>query len=41
MKEILDRYSYPRMLFDFRPLTLKAWFEEDEVNLIEKYENYK
>ena len=41
MKEIIDRYSYPRMLFDFRPLTLNAWFEEDEVNLIEKYENYK
>ena len=41
MKEILDRYSYLRMLFDFSPFTLKAWFEEDEVKLIEKYENYK
>ena len=41
--EHIDEYNkeYPRMLFDFRPLTLNAWFEEDEVNLIEKYENYK
>lgn len=41
VKEISERYSYLRMLFDFRPLTLEAWFEEDEVKLIEKYENYR
>lgn len=41
MVEIIERYSYFRMLFDFRPLTLESWYEKDEVKLIEEYENYR
>lgn len=41
IEEIVDRYSLLRMTFDFRPITLESWYEEDEVNLIKRYENYK
>jgi hypothetical protein len=41
IEEIVGRYSLLRMAFDFRPITLESWYEENEVNLIKRYENYK
>lgn len=32
--DLLDKYSYVRMLYSFRPLTLEAWYTEEEIAVI-------
>lgn len=33
----LDKYTYNRMTFSFRPLKLKYWFTEEEIKELTKY----
>lgn len=30
----IDRYSYDKMLFSFKPLKLKYWFTEEEIKYL-------
>ena len=34
--KILNKYSYSQLLFSFKPLKLKYWFTEDEIEFIER-----
>lgn len=34
--DILDKYSYGRMLFSIRPLKLEAWFTEKEIKELKR-----
>ena len=33
----LDKYTYNRMIFSFKPLKLKYWFTEEEIKELTKY----
>ena len=32
--DIVERYSYDRMLYSLRPLKLEAWFTEEEIKIL-------
>lgn len=33
---LLDKYSYKNMLYSFRPLKLKKWFTEEEIEILKE-----
>ena len=34
--EMINRYSYIRMLFSFRNLTFYSWFTDEEIDILEE-----
>ncbi len=38
---ILDKVSYEKMLFSLKPLKLKSWYNNVEIELITKYQDYE
>lgn len=38
---LLDKYSYNRYLFSFKPLKLEKWFTEEELEFITYLKSYR
>ena len=38
---LLDKYSYNKYLFSFKPLKLKKWFTEEELEFITYLKQYR
>ena len=33
-ERIIDKHSYDKMVFSFKPLKLECWFDEDEIRFL-------
>lgn len=38
---LLDKYSYNRYLFSFKPLKIEKWFNKEELEFIEYLKQYR